>query len=337
MTKTKILVTGAGGFIGGFIVEEALSRGYETWAGVRKTTSREHLSNPEIRFIDFNYGNRERLEEQLREQLATEGKWDYIVYNLGVTKCKNPNDFDRINYGFVKNFSEALIATDMVPKQFIMTSSLSAWGVGDEVNYTPIRPTDPPHPNTRYGMSKLRAEQHLESLPDFPYVVLRPTGVYGPYERDYYMMMKTIKYGFDFIVGYKPQYITFIYVKDFVCAIFNVIDSGVVRRGYFLSEGKAYTSSQFRRYVATALGKRVVIPVKLPVWMLWVVSVVAETCAGWFGKTSTLNRDKYRIMKQRNWICDISDAQRELGFEPQYSLERGVNECVEWYRENKWL
>ena len=53
----KILITGAGGFIGGFIVEEALSRGYETWAGVRKATSREHLSDPAIRFIDFNYGN----------------------------------------------------------------------------------------------------------------------------------------------------------------------------------------------------------------------------------------------------------------------------------------
>ncbi len=337
MTKIKILITGAGGFIGGFIVEEALLRGYETWAGVRKTTTREHLSNPEIRFIDFDYGNRERLERQLRQQHEIEGKWDYIVYNLGVTKCKNPDDFERINYGFVKNFTEALVVTDMVPKQFIMTSSLSAWGVGDEKNYTPIHPTDIPHPNTRYGMSKLKAERHLESLPDFPYVVLRPTGVYGPYERDYYLMMKTIQCGFDFIVGYKPQYITFIYVKDYVRAIFNVIDSGVKRRGYFLSEGRAYTSSDFRRYVSKALGKRVVIPIKLPVWMLWVVSVVAETCAGWFGKTSTLNRDKYRIMKQRNWICDISDAQRELGFVPQYSLEQGVNECVKWYRENNWL
>ncbi len=337
MAKAKILITGAGGFIGGFIVEEALSRGYETWAGVRQTTSREHLANPEIRFIDFNYSNREVLEEQLRQQLATAGKWDYIVYNLGVTKCKNPDDFERINYGFVKNFTEALVATNMVPKQFIMTSSLSAWGVGDEENYTPIRPTDTPHPNTRYGMSKLKAERHLESLPDFPYVVLRPTGVYGPYERDYYLMMKTIQCGFDFIVGYKPQYITFIYVKDYVQAIFKAIDSGVTRRGYFLSEGRAYTSSEFRRYVAKALGKRVVIPVKLPVWMLWVVSVVAETCAGWLGKTSTLNRDKYYIMKQRNWLCDISDAQQEIGFNPQYNLERGVNECVKWYRENKWL
>lgn len=333
----KILITGAGGFIGGFIVEEALSRGYETWAGVRKTTSREHLSDPAIRFIDFNYGNKKILTDQLLSHKGEYGAWDYIVYNLGVTKCKNPNDFDRINYGFVKNFTEALVETEMVPKQFIMTSSLGAWGVGDEKNFTPIRPTDTPHPNTRYGKSKLKAERHLESLEGFPYVVMRPTGVYGPYERDYYLMMKSIKYGFDFIVGFKPQLITFIYVKDLVQAIFKAIDRGVVRRGYFLSEGKAYTSSQFRRYVATALGKRRVVPVKIPVWLLWVVSVIAEKGAIVLGKTSTLNRDKFRIMKQRNWICDISDAQNELGFSPQYSLERGVNECVKWYRENKWL
>ena len=154
----KILITGAGGFIGGFIVEEALSRGYETWAGVRKTTSREHLSDPAIRFIDFNYGNKKILTDQLLSHKGEYGAWDYIVYNLGVTKCKNPDDFDRINYGFVKNFTEALVETEMVPKQFIMTSSLGAWGVGDEKNFTPIRPTDTPHPNTRYGKSKLKAE-----------------------------------------------------------------------------------------------------------------------------------------------------------------------------------
>ncbi len=335
--NAKILITGAGGFIGGFIVEEALSRQYETWAGVRKTTSREHLSNPEIHFIDLNYGNKETLVTQLRQHQKEFGKWDYIVHNLGVTKCKNPDDFDRINYGFVKNFTEALVEADMVPRQFILMSSLGAWGLGDEEHFTPIRPTDPPRPNTRYGMSKLKAERHLESLPGFPYVVMRPTGVYGPYEKDYYLMMKSIKYGFDFIVGFKPQLITFIYVKDLVQAIFKAIDRGVTRRGYFLSEGKAYTSTQFRKYVAAALGKRRVIPVKIPLWLLWIVSAVAEKVTGIVGRTSTLNRDKFRIMKQRNWICDISATQNELGFEPQYSLERGVNECVKWYRENGWL
>ncbi len=80
----KILITGAGGFIGGFIVEEALSRGYETWAGVRKTTSREHLSDPAIRFIDFNYGNKKFLPTNYyRIKGNTEhGTTSFIIWGL---------------------------------------------------------------------------------------------------------------------------------------------------------------------------------------------------------------------------------------------------------------
>ena len=47
----KILITGASGFIGGFLVKEALERGYETWAGVRSTSSRANLQDKRIRFI----------------------------------------------------------------------------------------------------------------------------------------------------------------------------------------------------------------------------------------------------------------------------------------------
>ena len=41
----KILVTGASGFIGSFIVEEALNRGMEVWAAVRKSSSKEYLQD----------------------------------------------------------------------------------------------------------------------------------------------------------------------------------------------------------------------------------------------------------------------------------------------------
>lgn len=335
--NTKILITGAGGFIGGFIVEEALARGYEVWAGIRKTTSKEYLQDQRIRFIDLNFADRDRLKEQLLEQKRTTGGWDYIVHNLGVTKCQNPDDFDWINFSFVRNFADMLIATGTVPRQFIYMSSLSAWGAGDEKNYRPISPDDIPKPNTRYGASKLKSERYLQSLDGFPYVFMRPTGVYGPRERDYFLMMKTIKHGFDFGVGYRPQQLTFIYVKDLVRAIFTVIDKGVTRRGYFLADPKGYTSHDFRRYIADALGKRIVIPVVVPVFVLRAVSVVAESLAKARGKASTLNRDKYHIMKQRNWLCDTEASRRELDFETAYSLEQGVHECVEWYRKNGWL
>lgn len=53
--------------------------------------------------------------------------------------------------------------------------------------------------------------------------------------------------------------------------------------------------------------------------------------------TSTLNGDKYNIMKQRNWQCDIAPAVRELGYRPAYDLDRGVTETIAWYKKEGWL
>jgi UDP-glucose 4-epimerase len=55
------------------------------------------------------------------------------------------------------------------------------------------------------------------------------------------------------------------------------------------------------------------------------------------GKTCTLNKDKYQIMKQRNWQCDITPLKEELEWDPQYDLERGVKETIAWYKQEKWL
>ena len=55
------------------------------------------------------------------------------------------------------------------------------------------------------------------------------------------------------------------------------------------------------------------------------------------GRMTALNNDKYNILKQRNWRCDISAARKELGFNPLYDLPMGVNETIDWYLENEWL
>ena len=54
-------------------------------------------------------------------------------------------------------------------------------------------------------------------------------------------------------------------------------------------------------------------------------------------RPSTLNRDKYRIMAQRDWTCDTSPMLDVLGYTPGWQLERGVKATIEWYKQNKWL
>ena len=92
-------------------------------------------------------------------------------------------------------------------KRFIYLSSLSIFGpIREGQPYTEILDTDEPQPNTAYGRSKLLAEKFLEENGKqmaFPYVILRPTGVYGPREKDYFMMAKSIRGHVDFAVGFK--------------------------------------------------------------------------------------------------------------------------------------
>lgn len=337
MERKRVLVTGASGFIGSFLVEGGLERGMDVWAGVRKTSSRKYLQDKRIRFAELNFGNKQQLKEQLSAHLQEHGGWDYIVHCAGVTKCLNQADFERGNYLATVNFVEALKELHLVPERFMYISSLSIFGPIHEDDYAPINELDRPQPNTAYGVSKLKAERYLQALNDFPYVIYRPTGVYGPRERDYFLMAQSVKQHVDFAAGFKRQDITFIYVKDLVQAVYLGAKPEALRRAYFVSDGEVYASSTFSDLIKKELGNPWLLRIKCPLWLLKVISIVAETGAGWMGKTSTLNRDKYNIMKQRNWRCDISPIVNELGYRPEYLLERGVKETMAWYKKEGWL
>lgn len=329
----NILITGASGFIGSFIVEEALRRGMNVWAAVRATSSRKYLTDPRINFIELNLDSQAQLVEQL-----TGLGLDYVVHAAGATKCLDRADFFRTNTDGTRNLVLALRQTQMCLKRFIFVSSLSVYGpVREQQPYTEIREDDTPQPDTAYGQSKLEAELFIDSLDDFPCVTLRPTGVYGPRERDYFMMAESIKKHTDFAAGFRPQDITFVYVLDVVQAVFLALERGDNGRKYFLSDGKVYSSRTFSDLLRRELGNPWLLRVKAPLWLLRVITACGEAAGHITGRVTALNGDKYHIMRQRNWRCDIEPARRELGYEPQYDLERGVRLSVAWYKENGWL
>ena len=129
------------------------------------------------------------------------------------------------------------------------------------------------------------------------------------------------------------------YVRDLVGAIFSAIGKADVASGktYLVSDGHNYDSRAFSDLIQKELGVKCVLHIKAPLWLLRVISAVAEGISKLTRQPSTLNGDKYRIMSQRNWQCDISPLKKDLGFVPEWPLERGVKECMEWYRVNKWL
>lgn len=330
----KILITGASGFIGSFIVEEALKKGFDTWAAVRKSSSKEYLKDERINFIELNLSSKAQLIEQLRGH-----DFDYVVHAAGVTKCLNKQDFHRINTEGTKNLIDAILELQMPLKRFVFVSSLSVFGaIKEQQPYDEIRETDIPQPNTEYGRSKLAAEKYLESLGSrVPYIILRPTGVYGPREKDYFMMAKSIKQHSDFAVGYKRQDITFVYVSDVVQAIFLALDKGENGRKYFLSDGEVYQSTTFSDLIHEELGRPWWIRITASVWVLRIITFCGEYIGKMTGKVTALNNDKFNILRQRNWRCDIQPAIDELGYKPTVKLAEGVRRSIKWYKEQGWL
>ncbi len=327
-----VLITGASGFIGSFLVEEALKRNYTVYAGVRKTSNRQYLQDKKINFIEFDFSNK----ESIKKVLETNERFDYIIHAAGIVKTCDENEFEKVNYRNTKEFVKSLTETGKTPRKFLFVSSLAAYGPGDEKSLKPVSETDTPHPVTLYGKSKLKAEKYIKSLNGFPYIILRPTGVYGPREKDYYMAFKTVKKGLEPYLGTKEQYLTFLHVNDFARLAFDALESEIINKSYFVTDLKHYTAVEFNAIVKKLLNKKTV-TVVFPKWFVKPYVFLSEKISCFAGKPTTLNSDKYNELIAKNWLCDSNGIVNDFSFVPEYDLEKGLKQTIDWFKNRGLL
>lgn len=325
----KILITGASGFVGSHIVDRALQLGYETWASIRPTSDLTYLTDERIHLIELDYTHATLLYDQLQFHRDTHGAWDVVVHCAGITKSLRSSDFYTINYDGTRHLADTLIALHMQPRQFIFISTLGVYGPLHET--TPFRPTvesDIPRPNTHYGRSKRLAEEYLMKLSGFPYVIFRPTGVYGPRDKDYTILIHALRNHLELTLGYRHQELTFIYIHDLVKAIFLSISHNISRRSYFITDNNIYTSHDFADIVRQALDNPFVLRITIPLWIGYLAAHLCDAIGHLTQQSFTFNTDKFRLLKQRNWTCDITPIIQELGYRPEYNLQRGIHEII---------
>lgn len=325
----KVLVTGASGFIGSTLVDMLLERGdYEVYAAIRKTSSKKYLQDSRIKFIEIDYTDVKKLRNQLQmEDFA-------VIFHLaGVTKTPDRNIFFTVNYQYTKNLVDAMNGLDT---KLVYMSSFAAHGPAGENPFTQAKVSDENKPNTYYGKSKLQAEQYIDQNFHGKYVILRPTGVYGPRETDYFVYFKTIKNHIDATLGKPKQRLTFIYSKDLCNACILAAEKDITAKTYFVSDGKIYLDSEFSA-ITKGIFHTWTISIRFPLWIVRCISSILDFIGTIIHKQFTLNKDKYNMLAARNWDCDIEDLKKDLLFSPEYDLQRGCEETIRWYKENKWL
>ena len=75
----------------------------------------------------------------------------------------------------------------------------------------------------------------------------------------------------------------------------------------------------------------------LPVAVVKALLFAVERFSRSFNKVPAVSNEKLQELMAENWICDIEKAKKELGFFPQYDLEKGLSASIEWYKKNSWL
>jgi nucleoside-diphosphate-sugar epimerase len=328
----KVLITGASGFIGSFLVEEALKRNYSVYAAIRKTSSTKYLSSKKINIVHFDFSNK----NSIKKTLENSGYFHYIIHAAGIIKTCDKHEFEKVNYKFTVNFIEALTETENIPEKFIFVSSLAAYGPGNEKNLKPVEDTGNPHPVTLYGKSKLKAENFIRSLNNFPYIILRPTGVYGPREKDYYLAFKTIKNRLEPYLATKKQHLTFLHVLDFARLSFDALESGIKNKSYFVTDLNYYTAMEFNAIIKKLLNKKT-ITVVFPKWFVKPFLFLNEKISCLFGKPTTLNSDKYNELIAKNWLCNSNGIVDDFAFSPEFNLENGVKQTIQWFKNRGLL
>jgi len=330
----RILITGASGFIGGYLVAIALEQGYDVTAAIRAGSDRSRLNDPRIRLLELPLGN----EVVMAQIFAETGRFDQIIHNAGVTKALSREAYIEGNLANTRRLVHALQHAGNIPDKFLFVSSLAALGAAP-VQSDMIHEGQTPHPLTFYGESKFEAECFLASLNNiFPWVAVQPTAVYGPWERDILTFIRLAHKGLEMSIGRKPQRLSFIHAEDVAGAVFRILETpDIIRRKIILSDGNAYQTEDLGAAVRQALGKKNTLKIRLPLELIRPIAAVTETIGRWQNKAVPLNRNKIAELAAENWHCDAGPLLDDLRYQPKYDLYKGMVNTVQWYQHKGWL
>lgn len=325
----KVLITGASGFVGYHLIESALSRGLEVTAGIRKSSQVEHLSGFNIQYAHLDFTQPAQLAGVLEK-----GGYDYIIHAAGATKAPAQKDYDEANALSTERLAEAARTALPHLKKLVFLSSLAAIGPLTHIECSITEQTQP-NPVTAYGRSKLLAERKLAIQP-LPWLVLRPTAVYGPRDKDIFILLRMIRRGWEPYIGKAPQRLSFVYVKDLADLAVHGLFSEHVHRTYNVTDGRAYERFELAEIVKDFFHRRT-LRIFVPVPLVRVIASALERAYARRQKSPALNREKLEELTAPNWVCEVSAVKRDLGYLPDYDLKNGLEETLEWYLRNGWL
>ena len=335
---SKILITGASGFIGHHLVDCLTKRGDEIRCLVRKSSNTNLISGFPVEFVYGDVSDSESLKKAVDQV-------DCVYHLAGVTREAKRGQFLEVNTQGTKNLVDECLRHPNPPR-IVYVSSLAAAGPGSKES--PKKETDIVHPISLYGVSKCEAERYLISVSDkISCSVVRPPFVFGEGDRASLELFKLVyKTRLHLIPGWINRMFSFVHACDLSNFLIKVeehgekLDLGSEISGngvYFTSCGEDVKFSDFGRMIGKSLGIEKTITLPCPPLVVLIVGITCEMSKRIAGVSGALDWNKAKESISGPWICSSEKGRKQLGFRPEKTLQERLDQTAMWYKERAWI
>ena len=301
-----LALTGATGFVG----QAVLDRAHTADIAVRALARKAQAPQAGVEWIIGDLDNSAALAALMQ---GTEA----VVHIAGVVNSPDPTGFEAGNVKGTLNVIEASLAAGV--QRFVHVSSLSA------------REPD----LSSYGASKARAEK-LVRASGLDWTIVRPPGIYGPRDVDYFEMFRLARWG---VIPVPPREgrASIIHVDDLARLLLALVPGGedVSYRVFEPDDGHKHGWSHYElaRAIGWAMGRRP--------WVVHLSRTSLERAARADrlvrGGKARLTPDRVGYMSHPDWVVSPFDRPPADLWQAQIPTREGLKATAKWYRDNKWL
>ena len=296
-----LAVTGATGFVGQALLDQAVADGIKVRALVR----RPQAPRAGVEWIIGGLGDDAALRHLLRGAEA-------VIHVAGVVN--DAAEFERGNVAGTLSLIEAAKAEGLT--RLIYVSSLSA--------------REPAL--SAYGASKARAEK-LVLASGLDWTIVRPPGIYGPRDVDYFEMFRLARWG---VMPVPPRSgrASIIHVADLARLLLAVVPGGegVSHETFEPDDGRAQGWSHYElaRTIGWAIGRRPWVLHLSPAWLKR--AAMADRLLR--GNKARLTADRVGYLTHPDWVVTAQRRPPASLWRPQVPTRDGLKQVAQWYRDN---
>jgi nucleoside-diphosphate-sugar epimerase len=323
----KVVVTGATGFVGGALVRALLAEGHAV-VGVKRPPS----TPPTFQHPNLTWANADVTDLASLRGLFDGADW--LIHAAGMLGQAGVPES-----AYLKLHEQGTnnVLTEAGKANVRRVLYVSSPGVLGPISGPPADETAPLAPSNPYERSKAAAEMvaQVHARAGLPVIIARPEFIYGPTDLHVLGLFRAVRDGRFFTINGGQHHCHPTYIDDAVAGMILALRNGRPGHIYHITGPKPVAFRALGQTIAAALD----VPpprLNLPHWFAWLGAAALEIGLGLVNKQPPLSRTGVAFFSEDRRFS-WQKAREELGYTPQFVLERGVAETVAWYRENDLL